>query len=75
VGGIVPSEREGGKLRSKGWPDGLDLFRTADHLDAEASDPTVTPLPAPNYDTDGDRFELTAKGEAYLSGVAEPSLA
>jgi len=35
----------------------------------------VIPVPTPAYDPDADRFELTAKGEAQLSGVAEPPLA
>jgi hypothetical protein len=41
---------------------------------ADASDPTLAVLafPTPAYDPDLDRFELTAKGEAYLSAVAEP---
>ena len=47
-------------------------FQAAERLDAEASDPTVIPFPTPTYDADADRFELTPKGEAYLSGAAEP---
>jgi hypothetical protein len=51
------------------------IFQAAERLDAEASDPTVIPFPTPAYDPDADRFELTAKGEVYLSGAAEPPLA
>jgi hypothetical protein len=38
-------------------------------LDADAGDPTpaVVAFPTPAYDPDCDRFELTAKGKAYLT--------
>jgi hypothetical protein len=49
--------------------------QAAERLDAKASDPTVIPFPTPAYDPDADRFELTAQGEAYLGGAAEPPLA
>jgi hypothetical protein len=35
----------------------------------------VIAFPTPAYDPDLDRFELTAKGRAYLSAAAEPPLA
>jgi hypothetical protein len=51
--------------------------QACERLDADANDPTATvvPFPAPAYDPDLDRFELTAKDAAYLSGAAEPRLA
>jgi hypothetical protein len=48
-------------------------FEAAERMDAEASDPTPLPFPTPAYD-EADRFELTAKGQAYLSGAGEPPL-
>ena len=51
------------------------IFQAAERLHAEASDPTVIPFPTPAYDAAANRFELTAKGEAYLSDAVEPPLA
>jgi len=56
-----------------GW--GAVIFSAAERLDAEQADPTLLPFPTLAYDPDADRFELTAKGEAYLRGAAEPPLA
>ena len=42
-------------------------------MDAEASDPTVTPFPTPAYDPDADRFTLTAQGLAALAETTHPS--
>jgi hypothetical protein len=54
---------------------GRHRLQAAEGVDTEASDPTPLPFPTPAYDPDTDRFELTAKGEAYLTGAAEPPLA
>jgi hypothetical protein len=53
------------------------VFQACERLDADANDPTaiVVPFPAPVCDPDLDRFELTAKGEAYLNGAAGQPLA
>ena len=51
------------------------IHTAAERLDAEPADPTVIPFPTPIYDREADRFALTAKGEAYRSGAAEPPLA
>src|SRR5829696_8581941 len=54
---------------------GGSVRRTAERLDAEASDPTVILFPPPAFDPHADRLELTPSGEAYLRGTAEPPLA
>jgi hypothetical protein len=48
----------------------VELYQRCERRDAEQDDPTgsVIPFPAPTYDPDRDRFELTAKGYAYLAG-------
>ena len=51
----------------------FELARTAERLDAEASDPTVIPFPTPAFDADADRFELTAQGLAALDAMTHPS--
>jgi hypothetical protein len=65
--------RQRGGPCKHGWA--AVIFQAAERLDAEANDPTLIPFPTPAYDPDADRFELTAKGEAYLRGAAEPPLA
>ena len=57
--------RQRGGPCKHGWA--AVIFQAAERLDAEASDPTVIPLPTPAYDPDADRFELTAKGYATLA--------
>jgi hypothetical protein len=64
-----------GGLRRHGWV--AICFQACERLDADVGDPTATvvPFPAPAYDPDRDRFELTLKGEAYLNGAAGQPLA
>jgi len=49
----------------------IELYRRAERRDAEQADPTpadnVIPLPTPVFDSDRDRFVLTAKGHAALA--------
>jgi hypothetical protein len=49
------------------------IFRAAERLDAEATDPTLLPFPTPAYDPDADRFTLTAQGLAALDAMTHPS--
>jgi hypothetical protein len=48
----------------------VELYQRCERRDAEQHDPasSVIPFPTPTYDPDRDRFELTAKGHAYLVG-------
>jgi hypothetical protein len=54
-----------------------ELYQHCERLDATPGDliPPVVAFPTPAYDPELDRFELTAKGEAYLNGAAGQPLA
>jgi hypothetical protein len=77
VGDVLTCDCEDARHRGNpckhGWS--CIIHTAAERLDAEASDPAVIPFPSPSYNPETDRFELTAMGEAYLSGTAESPLA